>query len=58
VPERGDLQVMVHDGKGDRVYHETIRYERTLDLSDLPAGTYALVITQDGRTATRELVKM
>ena len=63
VPERGDLQVMVYDAQGQRVYHETItgfkgRYERTLDLGDLPAGTYALVIAQGGRTATRELVKM
>lgn len=63
VPERGDLQVMVYDAQGQRVYHETItgfkgRYERTLDLADLPAGTYALVIEQAGRTATRELLKM
>jgi hypothetical protein len=63
VPESGDLQVMVYDAQGTRVYHETItgfkgRYERTLDLGDLPAGTYALVINQGDRSATRELVKM
>lgn len=61
-PERGDLQVMVYNAQGERVYYETItgfkgRYERTLDLGDLPAGTYALVIAQGERTATRELVK-
>lgn len=60
--ERGDLAVDVHDGKGERVYQERIvgfkgRYERTLDLSDLAAGSYFLVIVQGGRTATVKLVK-
>ncbi len=61
-PERGDLSVDVHDAQGDRVYQERIigfrgRYERTLDLSDQATGTYFLVITQGGRTATHKLVK-
>lgn len=60
--ERGDLAVDVHDSKGERVYQERImgfkgRYERTLDLSDLAAGNYFLVIAQGGRTATVKLVK-
>ena len=62
VPERGDLNVDVHDAKGERVYQERIvgfrgRYERTLDLSDQATGTYFLVISQGGRTATHKLVK-
>lgn len=62
VPERGDLAVDVHDGNGERVYHETItgfkgNYERTLDMSDRADGTYFLVITQNGRTQARKLMK-
>ncbi|MCB9184979.1 MAG: PDZ domain-containing protein [Flavobacteriales bacterium] len=62
VPERGDLAVDVHNAQGERVYQERIvgfkgRYERTLDLSDLSSGSYYLVITQGGRTATTKLVK-
>lgn len=62
LPERGDLNVDVHDAKGERVYQERIigfkgRYERTLDLSDQASGNYFLVITQGGRTATQKLVK-
>jgi len=62
VPERGDLQVVVHDAAGERVYQETItgykgRYERTLDLSDKANGNYFVVITQKGRSAARKLVK-
>lgn len=62
VPERGDLMVDVHDAKGERVYQERIigfkgRYERTLDLSDQATGSYYLVITQGGKTATVKLVK-
>ena len=62
VPERGDLMVDVHDASGEKVYQERIigfkgRYERTLDLSDRSGGSYFLVITQGGRTATRKLVK-
>lgn len=61
-PERGDLNVDVHDAVGERVYHETItgfkgRYERLLDLSDLADGSYFLVIGQNGRTLARKLVK-
>ncbi|MBL7964942.1 MAG: PDZ domain-containing protein [Flavobacteriales bacterium] len=62
VPERGDLVVDVHNGKGERVYHETItgfkgRYERMLDLSDMANGAYYLVITQNGRSVARKLMK-
>lgn len=62
VPERGDLAVDVHNAKGERVYQERIvgfkgRYERTLDLSDQAGGSYYLVVTQGGRTATSKLVK-
>lgn len=62
VPERGDLMVDVLDASGERVYQERIigfkgRYERTLDLSDRSGGSYFLVITQGGKTATRKLVK-
>ncbi len=62
VPERGDLTVDVHNATGERVYHETITgfkgsYERMLDLSDLPAGPYFLVIGQGGATEARKLVK-
>lgn len=61
-PERGDLNVDVHDATGERVYHETItgfkgHYERVLDLSDLSDGNYFLVIGQNGRTLARKLVK-
>lgn len=62
LPERGDLNVDVHDAKGERVYQERIigfkgRYERTLDLSDQATGNYFLVITQGGKTAAQKLVK-
>ena len=62
VPERGDLNVDVHDAKGERVHQERIvgfkgRYERTLDLSDRAAGNYYVVVAQGGRTATAKLVK-
>jgi hypothetical protein len=62
VPERGDLNVDVHDANGDRVYHESItgfkgNYERVLDMSDRPSGTYFVVITQNGKAQARKLVK-
>ena len=62
VPERGDLNVDIHDAQGERVYHETItgfkgRYERTLDLNDRADGTYFLVLTQNGKALARKLVK-
>ena len=62
VPERGDLNVDVHDANGDRVYHESItgfkgNYERVLDMSDRPGGTYFVVITQNGKAQARKLVK-
>jgi hypothetical protein len=62
VPERGDLNVDVHDANGDRVYHESItgfkgNYERVLDMSDRPNGTYFVVITQNGKAQARKLVK-
>ena len=62
VPERGDLNVDIHDANGERVYHETItgfkgHYDRTLDLSDRADGTYFLVIGQNGKALARKLVK-
>ena len=62
VPQRGDLNVDVHDANGDRVYHESItgfkgNYERVLDMSDRPSGTYFVVITQNGKAQARKLVK-
>lgn len=62
VPERGDLDVDVHDSTGDRIYHETIsgfkgNYERVLDMSDRASGTYFLVITQNGKALARKMVK-
>jgi C-terminal processing protease CtpA/Prc len=62
VPERGDLDVDVHDSTGDRVYHETIsgfkgNYERVLDMSDRASGTYFVVITQNGKALARKMVK-
>lgn len=62
VTDRGDLGVDVHDAQGDRIYHEVVsgfkgRYERTLDLSDRPDGTYYLVISHAGRTLARKLIK-
>ncbi|MEO8067177.1 MAG: PDZ domain-containing protein [Flavobacteriales bacterium] len=62
VPAKGDLNVDVHDAKGERVYHESISdyegdYERTLNLSTKADGNYYLVITQNGRTCTQKLVK-
>jgi len=61
-PQRGDLTVDVHNAAGERVYHETItgfkgNYERLLDLGDLPAGPYFLVVAQGGATEARKLVK-
>lgn len=61
-PERGDLNVDIHNAAGERVYHETIsgfkgRYERVIDMSDREAGTYFVVITQNGRAVARKLVK-
>jgi hypothetical protein len=62
VPERGDLNVDVHDANGDRVYHESItgfkgNYERVLDMSDRSNGTYFVVITQNGKAQARKLMK-
>lgn len=62
VPERGDLNVDVHDGNGDRVYHESIsgfkgNYERVLDMSDRANGTYFVVISQNGKAQARKVVK-
>jgi PDZ domain len=61
-PQRADLTVDMHDAQGERVYHETIsgfkgNYQRVLDWSDRPDGTYFLVIAQNGRTLARKLVK-
>jgi type II secretory pathway component PulC len=62
VPKRGDLTVDIHDATGERTYHETIsafkgEYDRTLDLSDKPPGSYFVVIAQNGRVLTRKLVR-
>ena len=62
VPERGDLTVDVHDANGDRLYHETItgfkgHYARSLDMSDRAAGTYSVVIAQNGKALARKVVK-
>ncbi len=62
VPERGDLTVDVHDAKGERIYHESISgfkgsYQRTLDMTDRPNGTYFIVIAQNGKTEARKIVK-
>lgn len=62
VPERGDLNVDLHDAGGDRVYHESItgfkgNYERVIDMSDRPNGTYFVVITQHGKAQAKKLVK-
>ncbi len=62
VPERGDLNVDVHDANGDRVYHESIsgfkgNYERVLDMSDRANGTYFVVISQNGKAQARKVVK-
>ncbi len=62
VPERGDLNVDVHDANGDRVYHESItgfkgNYERVLDMSDRPSGTYFVVISQNGKAQARKVMK-
>lgn len=62
VPQRADLNVDLHNAQGERVYHETIsgfkgHYDRVLDLEDQAAGTYFLVITQNGKTRTKKLVK-
>jgi PDZ domain/Secretion system C-terminal sorting domain len=61
-PVRGDLNVDLHDAKGERVYHETIsgfkgHYERVLDWSDRPDGVYFVVIGQNGKAQARKLVK-
>ncbi|MFZ1331891.1 MAG: T9SS type A sorting domain-containing protein, partial [Flavobacteriales bacterium] len=62
VPERGDLNVDVHDATGEKVYEERIsnfkgRYERTLDLTDKATGSYFLVIQQGGKSTAEKLVK-
>lgn len=62
VASAGDLGVEVYDANGERVYQERItafkgRYERTLDLSERAAGTYFLVITQNGRSSAQKLIK-
>lgn len=62
VPERGDLNVNVHDATGEKVYEEKItgfkgRYERTLDLTDKATGSYFLVIQQGGKSTAQKLVK-
>lgn len=62
VPERGDLNVDVHDANGDRVYHESItgfkgNYQRVVDMSDRANGTYFVVISQNGKAQARKVVK-
>lgn len=61
-PNRGDLGVALHDSNGKAVYQEHItaykgRYDRTVDVSELPDGTYFLVIQQNGAAVSRKLVK-
>ncbi len=61
-PGRGDLRVLLHDATGERVYEESImgfqgRYERAIDISDKAAGSYFIVIQQEGRAATAKVVK-
>ena len=45
-----------------RLYHETIpgfkgHYARSLDMSDRAAGTYSVVIAQNGKALARKVVK-
>jgi hypothetical protein len=61
-PERGDLNLMIFDGEGKKVYYEMLgdfqgRYENEIDISRRPAGNYFLQIEQGGKTYSRKIVK-
>jgi C-terminal processing protease CtpA/Prc len=60
--DRGDLSVDVFDASGNQVYMERLMdmegsYNGRIDLANRADGNYYLVITKNGRTLTRKLVK-
>ena len=62
VADKGELLVNVHDATGEKVYEERSsgssgRYERILDLTDKAPGTYFVVITTNGKSTARKLIK-
>lgn len=61
-PERGDLNLMIFDSQGKKVYYEMLgdfqgRYENEIDISRRPAGNYFLQVEQGGKTYSKKIVK-
>lgn len=62
LPEAGDLQIMVFDGNGRKVFDQDIRdfsgsYSGDIDLSSEPAGPYFIALTQNGQGKVVRLIK-
>jgi type II secretory pathway component PulC len=56
------VKVVLYSGKGEVVYLEERssfdgKYNKTIDISNEPNGTYYLQITQDGKSYSKKIVK-
>jgi hypothetical protein len=61
-PETGDLEVIIFDGQGKKVYYEMLAdfkgdYANSIDISNRLAGNYFIQIAQNGKTYSRKLIK-
>lgn len=59
--QQGDTQLRIVDIQGKEVYQETLQnftghYEKQMDLSSEPAGTYILSITQNGKRLAEKVI--
>lgn len=62
VPKTSELSVILYDTEGSKIYYEMLadfagRYDKSIDLSERPAGEYYLQVLQDGRSYCRKLIK-
>lgn len=61
-PQRGDLDIMLFDAQGRKVYYEMLgdfegEYQNEIDISKRPSGSYFLQIMQGGQTYSRKIIK-
>jgi len=61
-PEKGDLEVLIYDMQGKKVYYEMLAdfdgaYMNSIDISRRDAGNYFIQISQNGKTYSRKLIK-
>lgn len=61
VPEAGDFWILLNDANGVLLKKETangaLEFEETLEIKNLPAGTYTLTVTGAKGSLTRKFVK-